>query len=230
MVKKMEKIRLSRIMTNGKSIFLAYDEGLEHGPVDFNLTNIDPEYIIKLASKAKINGIILEHGIAEKYFNPREHTVPLIIKLNGKTKLFQGEPNSELLCSIDRAVRLGAEAVGFTIYPGSKHEPRLFRTFCEIVDSAHKIGLPVIAWIYPRGKGIDEKSTETIAYSARIALELGADMAKIHYNNDFEGFKWAVKSAGKTKIVMVGGNKTDDMTYLKTLHEVILAVAAGTAT
>jgi len=47
-------------------LFLAYDQGLEHGPSDFNDKNIDPEYIIDIAKKGKYNALILQKGIAEK--------------------------------------------------------------------------------------------------------------------------------------------------------------------
>ncbi len=225
----MEKILMSKITTNGKAVFVAYDAGLEHGPVDFNLININPEFVIKTASDAGINGIILQHGIAEKYFNPKIHKIPLIIKLNGKTRLRQGDPYSTQICSIDRAVRLGADAVGYTIYPGSEFSPMMYQQLAYIVEKAHKLGLPVIAWVYPRGHGIDETSTENIAYAARIALEMGADIAKIKYNGDFEGFKWACKAAGKTKIVMVGGPRHDDISFLNHLYEAVNAGAIGTA-
>ena len=32
----MKKVKLNKILKNGKAIFLAYDQGLEHGPTDFN--------------------------------------------------------------------------------------------------------------------------------------------------------------------------------------------------
>jgi len=220
---------LDKLTTNGKSIFLAYDQGLEHGPVDFNLSNIDPGFVIRLAERARINGIILHHGVAEKYFDAKRHRVPLIIKLNGKTRLRQGEPCSYQVCSVDRALRLGALALGYTIYPGSEYEPVMLREFGAIVEKAHRLGVPVIAWVYPRGSGVDEYSTDTIAYAARIALELGADFAKIHYNRDFEGFKWACKAAGNTKVVVVGGPKTNDYEFLCYLREAIDAGAVGTA-
>ena len=73
-------LSLSKISTNGKFMFLAYDHGLEHGPSDFNDINIDPNYILDIADKAKFNAVILQKGIAEKYYVPfrsEEHTSEL---------------------------------------------------------------------------------------------------------------------------------------------------------
>ena len=36
----MKKVKLNKILQNGKGIFLAYDQGLEHGPSDFNDKNV----------------------------------------------------------------------------------------------------------------------------------------------------------------------------------------------
>ena len=225
----MKLVNLDKLIKRGKTILLAYDAGLEHGPVDFNLLNVDPKFILDLAEKGGINGLVLHHGVAEKYFPVKEKRVPLVIKLNGKTKLRKGDPLSQQVCSVDRALRLGADAVGYTLYPGSMYEQVMFQEFGAIVDKAHRLGVPVIAWVYPRGQGIEEMSTETIAYAARIALELGADFAKIHYNGDFEGFKWACMAAGKTRVLIVGGGKTDDMAFLTKLREAIDAGASGIA-
>jgi len=221
---------MQKIMYNERSLFLAYDQGLEHGPTDFNLNNINPDYVLKIAENGKYNAVILHHGIAEKYYDNHNAAVPLIVKLNGKTNLFRGDPVSSQVCSIGRAVKLGAEAVGYTIYPGSEFEYKMFKDFSKLVETAHSYRIPIIAWVYPRGKFIqDELSTETIAYAARIGLELGADFVKINYNNDFEGFKWVVKSAGKAKVLVAGGPKLSDQDLLQRTYDIMKTGASGLA-
>ena len=79
-------INLSKITKKGKALFLAYDQGLEHGPTDFNDKNVDPKYIINIAKKGKYNGVVFQKGIAEKYQSEiKKSKVPLIVKLNGRT-------------------------------------------------------------------------------------------------------------------------------------------------
>lgn len=76
--------------------------------------------------------------------------------------------------------------------------------------------------MYPRGQAIqDEMSNEIIAYSARIGLELGADMLKLKYNGDLEHLKWINKCAGRAKIVISGGSKQDPHTFIKEAYEII---------
>jgi len=228
----MKKINLNKVFEKGKAMYLAYDQGLEHGPsVDFNDKNIDPLYIIEIAKNAGYNGLIVGKGIAEKYNKEiKKSKVPLIVKLNGKTKLFKGEPISLQLCSVKEAIKLGAKAVGYTIYVGSAHESKMLKEFERIEEEAHVLGLPVIAWIYPRGKSVKNSNTrEMISYAARIGLEIGADIVKLHWNGNSKDLEWAVKSAGRCKIVVAGGSKMNEKEFLENVKEIISSGAVGVA-
>ena len=223
------RIKYNKVLKRGKALYLAYDQGLEHGPIDFNDKNVDPKYIIDIAKKGRYNAVIFQKGIAEKYNKEiRKSKVPLIIKLNGKTSL-GNEAISRELCTVKEAIKLGAAAVGYTIYIGSEYENIMLQEFEQIQRDAHKKGIPVIAWVYPRGKKVKENSKESMAYAARTGLEIGADIIKIKYNGKINDLKWAVKSAGKTKVVIAGGVKTDKKTLLKQVKEIMDSGAIGLA-
>lgn len=221
-------IKISRILRDGKALFLAYDQGLEHGPSDFDDRNVNPEYILDIAKKGKYNAVILQKGIAEKYKDKIK--VPLILKLNGRTNLVEGEPISTQLCTVKEAIQLGAVAVGYTIYIGSKYESKMLQEFELIEREAHAKDLPVIAWIYPRGKSVQtKKKSELMAYSARVGLEIGADIIKIKYEGDKKDLAWAVKNAGKTRIVIAGGMKKNPKVLLKQAKEIMDSGCIGLA-
>jgi class I fructose-bisphosphate aldolase len=221
-------ITMDGFMTNGRSLLLAYDQGLEHGPSDFNQLNCDPQFIIELASKGKFNGIVLQKGIAEKYYDGK---VPLILKVNGKANLFKGEPISRQICSVEEAISMGAKAVGYTIYLGSEHEHVMLQEFGKLHEQAHDAGIPVIAWIYPRGASVkDDTSKEIVAYAARAGLEIGADAVKIKYTGSADTFRWAVKNAGKVKVYMSGGPKAPtEEDFLRQVQGAVEAGAVGLA-
>jgi class I fructose-bisphosphate aldolase len=225
------KPKLNKILTKGKALYLAYDQGLEHGPTDFNDKNVNPEYITEIAKKGKYNAIVLQKGIIEKYLDIlKKSKVPLIAKLNGKTNLYKGEPISRQLCTVKEAIKFGAKAVGYTIYLGSKYESIMLQEFEKIEREAHSKGIPVIAWIYPRGKSIKNKPKgKLMAYAARVGLEIGADIIKLHYTGKKKDLEWAVKSAGRTKVVIAGGIKKDEKTLLKQVKEIMQAGAIGMA-
>ncbi len=225
------RVNTNKILKNGKSLLLAYDQGLEHGPRDLNLKTVDPSYVFDIALEGMYNGIIVQAGIAEKYYHGYYKDVPLIVKLNGKTSFMDSaSPISRQICSVERAVKLGASAVGYTVYDGSALEPEIFSEYGKIIEQAHEYGIPVIGWMYPRGPKIaNELDTDTLAYAARIGLELGSDFITVKYNNNLESFKWVVKCAGRSKVLVAGGNKLDEHAFLRRSDDVMKTGAVGMA-
>ncbi|MBI2008100.1 hypothetical protein HYS82_00385 [Candidatus Amesbacteria bacterium] len=230
-------VDVGRLMRNGRGFLLAYDHGFEHGPVDFDPAAgsgqaIDPQYVFDIAERSGFfTGIAVQKGIAEKYYR-LEYKTPLVVKLNGKTAYHKGEELfSPQNCSVEEAVGLGAAGVGYTIYVGSEREGESMAEFSRIQEEAHAKGLPVIMWAYPRGKHIGEaeQSKENLAYAARLALELGADVVKVGYTGNVESMKWVVQSAGKVKVLVVGGGKSDEADVLQKTREILETGAAGWA-
>lgn len=210
---------------------MAYDQGFEHGPEDFNEENVDPQKILEIADSGFFTGVVLQKGIAEKYYIGGNYKVPSIVKLNGKTNLVKDEdPYSPQVCSVAEALSYGAKAVGYTIYVGSEFEAKMIGEFGRIEQEAEEMGIPVIAWMYPRGRNVpDENDPKVVAYAARVGLELGADIVKVRYTGDPVSFRWVVQSAGKTKVVMMGGEKQTEEDFLERVRIALDAGAIGVA-
>ncbi|MFP4567412.1 MAG: class I fructose-bisphosphate aldolase [Candidatus Woesearchaeota archaeon] len=225
----MKKIKIDRIMKKDKIMMLSYDHGFEHGPKDLNTKTADPNYVLDIALEGRYTALVLQTGIADKYYMSYFKDVPLIIKLNGRTTHPKGDPLSLQHTSVKHALELGAAGVGYTIYLGSLHEQQMFVEFGRICEQAHNAGIPVICWMHPRGEGVNEQDTDTIAYAARCAMELGADVVEVKYNGDAEGMRWITKCAGKTKVIIAGGEKHPDEQFLKAVHEATQAGAVGVA-
>jgi fructose-bisphosphate aldolase, class I len=225
----MKQDRMEPFLKNGKSMLLAYDQGLEHGPsTDFDDRNVNPEFVMDIAAKGGFCGVVFQKGVAERYYDGK---VPLIVKLNGKTSLPKGEPVSRRVCSVEQAISLGAKGVGYTIYLGSGYEYEMLSEFGEIQEEAHARGVPAIAWIYPRGAAVqNDTSKEIVAYAARTGLELGADAVKIKYTGDAASFAWAVKAAAGVRVFMSGGPKAPtDEDFLRHVQGVMEAGGTGVA-
>ncbi len=219
-----------KIERNGKIMLLAYDQGFEHGPIDFDDRSVDPNYIMKIAQNGNFTGVVFQEGVAARYYK-KESGVPLIVKLNGKTSFQKEEPLSLQLCTVKKAAEMGAIGVGYTIYVGSEHEEQMLVEFSRLEDEAHDRGMTVIAWMYPRGKKVAGRETDrdVVAYGARLGLELDADLVKVPYTGDKESFSWVVKAAGKTGVLAQGGEKTSWEILEKEMSEVMLAGAKGIA-
>jgi len=223
-------IDTSKIEIKGKVMLLAYDQGFEHGPIDFNEKSVDPNYIMEIAQDGNFTGVVFQEGIAARYYK-KDSGVPLIVKLNGKTSFQGDEPLSLQLCTVKKAAEMGAIGVGYTIYVGSQFEEQMMVEFSRIEDEAHALGMIVIAWMYPRGKKVAgrENDRDVVAYGARLALELNADFVKVPYTGDSESFSWVVRAAGKTGVLAQGGQKTDWVNLEEEVEGVMKAGAAGIA-
>jgi len=250
-----KKARLRRILyrhglANGTAIFLPYDQGLEHGPRDFfaNPAASDPRYVIKLALEGGFNGIAIQIGLAEKFYWDYAGEVPLVLKLNGKTDVPDDiDPLSPLNASVQDAVRLGADAVGYTLYVGSPAQEHDFRQYLTVREEAQRLGMPLIVWSYPRGTAVDAKggkdSFYQVDYAARTASELGADVVKVNfphpekqagvpasYQRDFssqEAIEAVVRSANRTLLLVSGGERAGDAAMLEKARQSMEAGATG---
>ena len=222
----------SPIVRDGNVLILAMDHGLEHGPVDFADVpeKLDPSTVFETATHDAVTCIAVQKGIAEGYYPSYEDDVNLLVKLNGTSNLWMGEPDSAVNCSVEYAAEIGADAVGFTLYGGSNHEVEMAEEFREVQEAAREHDLPVVMWSYPRGQGLkNDTKPGTISYASRLALELGADVAKVKYPGSREAMAHAVQCAGDMKVVMSGGSKTTDREFVSTVEGVMDAGGHGLA-
>jgi class I fructose-bisphosphate aldolase len=251
-----KKTRLNRILfqhglRNGTALFLPYDQGLEHGPRDFfaNPVAADPRYIVKLALEGGFNGIAIQIGLAEKFYWDYAGEIPLVLKLNGKTDIPpDAEALSPLHASVADAVRLGADAVGYTLYVGTPAHEQDFAQLRQVRQDAHALGMPLIVWAYPRGAAVESKggkdSFYAVDYAARVASELGADVVKVNFPHPekrsgvktpydqkqvttHEAIAAVVRSANRTLLLVSGGSKAGDDAMLEKARESMEAGATG---
>jgi class I fructose-bisphosphate aldolase len=234
---------------NGTLMFLPIDQGLEHGPIDFfdNPDALDTDWVLRLAVEGKFSGIAYHIGLAEKYHKAYAGRVPLVLKINGKTNIPSDDDSfSSCDATVEDAVRLGASAVGYTLYVGSPAQDVDIAQANEVRRDCERYGLPLIVWSYPRGAAIKAKggqdSLYAVDYAARVACEIGADIVKLNVPNsevpapnapkpydtlvmdELDGLRKVVKSAGRTLVLVSGGSKMGDDA---TIHKARLAMEAG---
>ena len=222
----------SPLTRDGKVLILAYDHGLEHGPVDFVDVpeSANPEHVFDVATHDAVTSVAVQKGIAEAYYPSYEDDVNLLAKLNGTSNLWRGEPDSAVNWSVDYAHEIGADSIGFTVYGGSNNEIEMVEEWRDAQEKAREYDMATVMWSYPRGQGLrNAKTPESIAYSARLGLELGADVAKVKYPGSQDAMEETVRMAGKTKVVMSGGSKRSDEEFLSNVKSVIDAGGAGLA-
>ncbi len=222
----------SAIERNGKIFLLAYDQGLQHGPTIFNDKNYSPNYIYKIAQECKATCITMQYGLAKQtYTKELRAKLPLILKINGKTRLNSQNYKYAITASIEEAKNLGAVGIGFAVYPGQTDEHIGFEQFAQIREICEKEDLITVLWSYARGPEIENQfDTDVVSYATRVAAELGADVVKVKYTGDPESFKWAVKNAINTKVLISGtDNFPTDIPYPEAVEEAMKSGASGIA-
>lgn len=253
-----KRTRLRRLLYDygpgeGTLLFLPIDQGIEHGPRDFfpNPASKDPEYQFRLAAEAGYSAIACGYGMASKYYPAYAGQVPLLLKLNSKTDVPPSEEAfSPCNATVEDGVRLGADAIGYTLYVGSPKQEEDLIQLGQVRRDCDRYGLPLVIWAYPRGRDIERKGGQNsfyaIDYASRVAMEMGADIVKLNmpkidpdkdknapapYNEmevtQEEAIRQIVQSAGKALVVLSGGSKIDDDKLLEQTRMIMEAGGSG---
>jgi len=225
------QVDISRVTKDNKIFMLAYDQGFEHGPTDFNEKNYDPRFILDIAKNGGFTCVAMLYGLASKFWQ-KGSDVPLIAKLNSKTNM-KVKALSRANATVAEAIALGASGVGYTIHLGSEYEAEMIAEFGRIRKEAHDNGLLVFAWMYPfitpPSSNDDELQPDVVAHAGRVGAELGADVVKIKYPNDESKLPWIIKNAVGTHAVMSGGDKSEPDEFLRKISVFMQAGGAGLA-
>ena len=208
------KANLARIMMTGKlggtgkMIILPVDQGFEHGPARSFAPNpaaYDPHYHYQLAIDAGLNAYAAPLGMLEAGADTFAGQIPTILKVNSANSLIpDAAPKTQAItASVDDALRLGASAIGFTIYPGSSAALTMFSDIAEMRREAAGKGIATVIWSYPRGEALDkdgETAIDIAAYAGQIAALLGAHIIKIKLSTDHLSLGEAKKVYQEQKI------------------------------
>ena len=208
------KGNLCRMLMNGKlggtgkMIILPVDQGFEHGPARSFAPNpdaYDPHYHYQLAIDAGLNAYAAPLGMLEAGADTFAGQIPTILKANSANSLIPSEAAKDqaITASVDDALRIGASALGFTIYPGSSAGLDMFEEIAEMRAEAAAVGIPTVIWSYPRGEALTKDGETAIdigAYAAQIAALLGAHIIKIKLSTDHLELKEAKKVYEDQKI------------------------------
>lgn len=222
---------LDRLSLHGQSVFLVYDDGFEHGPMDFNEDSVSPLFALNVAAEGGCHGVVLQKGLAERYYQNLVEGLrpPLIVRLNGKTSLRKDhDVYAAQITSVEEAVHLGAEAVAYSLYLGSKYEPLMLRDLGRIIRQAKHLDVPVIVWSYSRGRDVqNEYSPEAVSYAARAATELGADMVAVQWPGSAKALQVVVTAAAGTPMILAGTERVHERHLFKLAKDALHAGVSG---
>lgn len=214
--------RLTRIATRDRYLVVPMDHGLTMGPV----TGLeDLESTVNAITRGGADAVLTQRGVAARVHG-NLNDAGYVVHLNGSTTIGPDEEDKRKTGTVEDAVRAGADAVSFHINVGSEYEPDQLTQLAEVTSEADRLGMPVLAMAYARGRGIDESDPEALAHAVRLAEEVGADVIKTAYSGDAESFE-RVAAASTRPVVIAGGSKGTDTETLEMVRGAMDAGAAG---
>jgi predicted phospho-2-dehydro-3-deoxyheptonate aldolase len=215
--------RLRRIMQlDNRTVIVPMDHGVTIGPIQ-GITNMQ-EITTKLV-KGNADAILVHKGIAKRIDTGQ---AGLIVMLSGMSNLSPNLNAKVQVCSVQEAIRIGADAVSVHVNVGAQDEDKMLQNLGKVSEECDLFGLPLLAMMYPRGPKIqNEHLPEVVAHAARIGAELGADIIKTNFTGDIETFKTVVESC-PVPVVIAGGPKCKtNQEILQTTYDSLKAGAAG---
>ncbi len=221
-----KKIRIERILNrnSGKTVIIPMDHGVTVGPV---AGLIHMQETIRSVAEGGANAIVMHKGLVEMAVKNRG-AMGLIVHLSASTQTGI-EPNSKtLVCSVEEAIKLGADAVSIHVNLGTEEEKSMLRDLGMVSRVATEWGMPLLAMMYSKGrKGEDKKDVKIVKHSARLGAELGADVVKVPYTGSPESFREVVEGCFVPVVIAGGGKVKTDRDVLEMVKGAMIAGGAG---
>ncbi|MBN2157810.1 MAG: class I fructose-bisphosphate aldolase family protein [Spirochaetes bacterium] len=222
-----KKIRFQRIINRntGKTIIVPMDHGVTVGPIH---GLIDMPRTVNQVAEGGANAILMHKGIVETGHRSSGKDIGLIVHLSASTVLAPDSNAKTLVCTVEEAVRLGADAVSIHINIGANTEADMLRMIGEVSKSCRDWGMPLLAMMYTRGAKIkNEYDVNVVKHAARVGAELGADIVKVNYTGSPATFREVVMGC-PVPVVIAGGEKMEtDEEILDMVRGSIEAGGAG---
>jgi len=223
-----KKVRIERILdrSSGNTVIVPMDHGLSMGPID---GIVDMPATINAVAEGGANAVVIHKGIVPFGHRGYGRDVGLIVHLSGSTSLSPDPNEKVLVCTVEEAIKLGADAVSVHINVGSKTEAEQLAKLGEVSKACKEWGMPLLAMMYPRGDGINQFDEKAVALAARAGAELGADIVKTNFTGSIDSFK-RVTSGCPVPVVVAGGPKMkSEEDILKMVEMAIEGGARGVA-
>lgn len=222
-----KKIRMERIINRNteRTIIVPMDHGITIGPIN---GLIDFSDTIDMISRGGANAVLEHKGLVSVGHRHSGIDIGLIIHLSASTVLAPDANAKTLVCTIEEAIKLGADAVSVHINIGANTESEMLYNLGQVSESCREWGMPLLAMMYTRGDKVkNEYDVNVVKHAARVGAELGADIVKVNYTGSPESFREVVEGC-PVPVVIAGGEKMEtDEEVLEMVKGSIEAGGAG---
>ena len=223
-----KEIRMERIVdrNSGRTVIVPMDHGVTLGPIP---GLADMRTTVGNIVTGGANAILMHKGMVGAGHRKAGRDVGLIVHLSASTVLSPYPNAKRLVCSVEEAIKLGADAVSIHVNLGDEADGDMLEQFGFVAEQCVNWGLPLVAMVYTRGKKVkSEYAVEVVKHAARVGAELGADIVKVNYTGSTESFREVVNGC-TIPVVIAGGEKVETDEELFTMVDGALKAGAAGA-
>lgn len=212
------KNRLSRIIKpdTGRTVMLAVDHGYFQGPTSG--LEVMEETLAPLAEYADC--LMLTRGILRTSVSPGVQA-PIVLRVSGGQSVLTELSNETLNVALEDCIRLNVSGMALSMYVGAPYEHQTMVAFAKLIDAGYSAGIPVLA-VTAVGRDM-ARDARYLSLSSRIAAEMGANIVKTYYCENFE----RVTQTCPVPIVMAGGKKLPEIEALTMAFNAVTRGAVG---
>ncbi|MEV6926338.1 2-amino-3,7-dideoxy-D-threo-hept-6-ulosonate synthase [Dactylosporangium sp. NPDC051485] len=224
------RVRLDRLYRNGSGglLVVPLDHPVSGGPILHSGCHGSLDRLVGELAGNGADAVVLHKG-ALRHVRPRWfRDLSLIVHCSAGTGL--SDPDDKVLvCGVEEALRLGADAISVHVNAGAATEPRQLADLGAVAAACQDWGVPLLAMVYARGPGItDGRAPRLVAHAAAIAAELGADLVKTALPRAGADLS-AIFADCPIPVLAAGGDAQDGPATLGLLADAMRAGAGGIA-
>jgi 2-amino-4,5-dihydroxy-6-oxo-7-(phosphooxy)heptanoate synthase len=228
MIKTGRALRLARLLKSDESpLFIV---PLDHTLTDGPFTDARRyDNILDVLADNGADAIVVHKGRLARLSDRVFTKMSVIVHVSASTR-YATDPNFKYqVGDADDCLRRGADAMSVHVNVGSLTEDRQLRMMADVADSCDRVGLPLLAMIYPRGPGMqDHPRLDTLMHAAALAVDLGADIVKLPLAGASEEMRQVIDSC-PIPVLSAGGGQVTDQEFNAFVTDVMRNGARGLA-
>ena len=220
-----KRLRLRRLLgADGKGVVVPMDHGVSEGP----LPGLErPAETCARVRDGGADSVILHKGLV-RTVGPQLGAMGFWLHVSAGTGLNPDPNDKRIVATVEEALRLGADGVSIHVNVGAKEESRMVEDAGRIATECDRLGVPLLAMMYPRGHEIrDPHDLALVSKVARLGYELGADVLKVPYTGSAETFREVIRGVDVPVLISGGAKAAKDRDFLAMVEGSLAAGGSG---
>jgi 2-amino-4,5-dihydroxy-6-oxo-7-(phosphonooxy)heptanoate synthase len=211
---------------DGRYVLVPLDHSVADGPIADWAPFVR---LVRAVTRAGADGIIVHKGRARSLCADDLAGAALLVHLSASTGHGPDPDAKVLVGDLEDVIRLGASAVSLHINMGSETESQQLRDLGAVASRCERYGVPLLAMMYPRGRGIaNPRDAKLLAHAANLAADLGADIVKIPQAETPAEMRDVVRSS-PLPVIVAGGVPGDRGALHAAVRALLQAGCSGLA-